>query len=449
MKEIDYKLYATEHEKDFLKDLTDLIAIDSVLVEQPEEENAPFGDGTVAALRYMLDLGEKMGFKTHNFENVVGWIEYGEGLDVIGVLCHLDVVPTGEGWTTPPFEANVRDGKIYGRGTQDDKGPAMAALYAMKSLKDNGVMGSKRIRLILGTDEETGSRGLIRYIKEFGMPTASFSPDADFPVIYGEKGICSIDIVSNTPIEDVELHSGDRYNVVPEEATCKCSLDLDHAFDKYLKSNKLKGEMGDNTYTVYGKRAHAMEPLNGVNALVKLCNFLSDKVDVPLIEFISKYLNSSRLVDLGLNFKNKEMGDLVMNVAVCDIDNEGSRVGLNLRYPEGWNINEFVIKLQNITEPFGLYVKIVSDSKPLFVPKDSPLVKTLYDSYVKYSHDLESKPITIGGGTYARHLKNAVAFGCLFPGKECTDHNVDEYATVKDLLLSEAIYADAMEKLSK
>ena len=184
---MDFIKYANDNKENFLNDLKELLKIDTVLVEQPEVKEAPFGYNLVKALDYMLELGKKEGFVTKNIENVAGHIEYGEGEEVIGVLCHLDVVPTGDGWTYPPFVPTIVDNKIYARGSMDDKGACISSLYALKALKESGVKLNKKIRLIFGTDEETGSRGIARYLQLEKMPDLGFSPDADYPLIYGEK----------------------------------------------------------------------------------------------------------------------------------------------------------------------------------------------------------------------------------------------------------------------
>ena len=238
----------------FLEDLKELLKIDTVLIEQPEVKDAPFGENLVKALDYMLDLGKREGFITKNVENVAGHIEYGEGDEVIGVLCHLDVVPTGDGWTYPPFEPTIVDGKIYARGSMDDKGACISSLYALKAIKDSGVKLNKKIRLIFGTDEETGSRGIKRYLELEQMPDLGFSPDADYPIIYGEKGITSFDLVcDNINEEIVEFTSGDRYNVVPEVATVVLKNDYKEQYNSFLKENNYNGEVKDNKYIMYGE----------------------------------------------------------------------------------------------------------------------------------------------------------------------------------------------------
>ena len=443
------KKYVLENKESFLKDLFQLIKFDTVLVEQPEVKDAPFGQGLVDSLKWALELGEKMGFKTKNVDNVAGHIEFGEGEEILGILAHLDVVPTGEGWTNDPFTATVRDGVIYARGVNDDKGPLMASLYAMKILKDMGFKPNKRIRLIMGTDEESGSRGIHRYLQKEEMPTLGFSPDAAFPIIYAEKGIMSIDIISNEKDNDIiSVTSGDRYNVVPEKAFASLNKDLTKEFKEYLEENKFDGN-NEKCLAAYGKRAHAMEPKNGENAMLRLFNFLSKHLDNNLIKFVSKYLNDSRFNDINLAYSHKEMGDLTMNVAVCDIDSNGGKVGLNLRYPINWDKENFFKVLREEASKYNLEVKMLGDSVPLYVDPECELIKKLHKAYIDVTGDSESPLITIGGGTYARSMKNAVAFGAQLPGREEVAHNVDEYMSIDDLMLSIEIYAQAIKSLGE
>lgn len=436
-----------ENKESFLKDLFELISFDTVLREQPEVKDAPFGEGLVECLKWTLELGEKMGFKTKNFENVAGHIEFGEGEEILGILAHLDVVPTGEGWTNDPFKATVKDGNIYARGVNDDKGPLMASLYAMKILKDMGFKPNKRIRLILGTDEESGSRGIHRYLEKEEMPTLGFSPDAEFPLIYAEKGIMSLDIISKEKDNDIiSVKSGDRYNVVPEKAFANIKKDLSEEFKKYLSENKFEGSI-DNEFVTFGKRAHAMEPKNGDNAMLKMFNFLSKHLDNNLIKFVSKYLNDSRFNDINLAYSHKEMGDLTMNVAVCDINEFGGKVGLNLRYPIGWDKDNFFKVLNEAASKYNLEIKVVTDNLPLYVNPEGELIEKLHNAYVDVTGDNVTPLQTIGGGTYARSIKNAVAFGASFPGREEVAHNVDEYMSIDDLLCALEIYIEAIKAL--
>ena len=447
---MNFQKYANESKQNFLNDLDKLLRIDTVLVEQPEIKEAPFGENLVKALNYMLDLGKQYGFKTKNIENVAGHIEYGEGDEIIGVLAHLDVVPTGEGWTNPPFEPTIKDGKIYARGALDDKGAAVASLYALKALKDMGVQLNKRVRLILGTDEETSSRGVKRYLEVEKMPDLGFSPDAEFPIIYGEKGILSFDLVTKKVNSIIKkFKAGDRYNVVPEVAYVELTKDYQKEFIEFLNFKNYEGGIKNNTYIIYGKRAHAMEPKNGINATLRMVEFLDTILEDDFIKFINKYLQSSRLDNMNENFTDKEMGDLTSNVAVIDIENGHGRLGINFRYPINWNKNKFFDNLKTLASSYKIDVTILSDSEPHYVSKDDDLVKTLHKSYVKYSGDDKTPDFTIGGGTYARTMKKAVAFGPNFPTRPDVCHQVDEYVHIDDLIMSIAIYADAIKELGK
>lgn len=446
---MNFLQYVNKNQDSLIKDLIKLLQIDTVLVEQPQNLEAPFGDGLRAALDYVLKLGESMGFKTKNIDNIAGHIEFGDGEEIIGILCHLDVVPTGDGWTYPPFSGTVIGDKLYARGALDDKGPLMSALYAMKIVKDLNLKLNKRVRLIVGTDEESNWRGIKRYLEVEKMPDLGFSPDANFPIIYGEKGIMSIDVLSKEKDEAlISLEAGDRYNVVPEKAVAKINTKLE-GFENYLKEHQLKGKLEGNVIEVIGKRAHAMEPRNGVNALVHLCHYLSKYHQNGLVNFIGKNLTDSRFKDMGLNFTDEEMGDLTVNVAVAKIDSNQGKLGLNLRYPINWNKEAFISKFTKAAEEFNLEVKIIKDENPHYVDKNSDLVKTLHEAYIKYTDDRNTPLQTIGGGTYARALKNAVAFGMLMPGRPDVVHEIDEYIIISDMLISTAIFADAIYELGK
>ena len=330
----------------------------------------------------------------------------------------------------------------------------MAAFYALKCLKENNIKLDKIVRIIVGTDEESGSRCLARYMQTERIPDVAFSPDADYPVIYGEKGIASFDFLNelNDP-NLIEIDSGDVYNVVPEKARIVSKLDLRREFSEYLKINNFKGnvkeENGLYTYMLLGKRAHAMEPRNGVNALVNLCHFAKDYFDDGMIKFVSKYLCDSRMAQANLQFRDPEMGDLTVNVANFKMDGKSEKVGINIRYPIHFDYDKFYLGLQNVASEFGVKCVALGNSKPHYVDKDSELVKTLFETYQKYMADYTHKPITIGGGTYARSFNNAVAFGILMPGAEDVMHQANEYVDIDVLVKSVAIFSEAIYRLAK
>lgn len=448
---MDFYQYVLDN-KDLLIDKTkELLRIPSVLDEFRPESDTPFGTAINDALQYMIATAKEDGFITKNINNYAAHIEYGSGKEILGILCHLDVVPTGDGWTNPPFSPVVQDGKLYARGASDDKGPTMAAYFALKFLKEMNFEATKRIRIILGTDEETGWRGIDEYFKTEQMPDIGFAPDASFPLIYGEKGLMSFDITGK--VEDTDLitfKAGDRYNVVPDYAECTLRVDLKTEFLQHLSFNGLHGEVQGDKYIVHGKRAHAMQPNLGINAAFILAEFLSKYIDNEFIEYITEFLTFDHLAEkLHLDYYDEEMKDFTINAAVFDYEKKAFRIGVNCRYPNGWDKDNAKINLDASVKKYKFKYKILTDKPVHYVPKDDPLVQTLHEAYIKYTNDTESELITIGGGTYARSLKKAVAFGATMPGRKDVAHQVDEYIHIEDLLKSTAIYMEAIYQLCK
>ena len=441
----DFKKYFEDNKEQILKEIKELIAIPSVLVDNPECKEAPFGEYNVKALKYMLNLGEKYGFKTYNCENVAGHIEYGEGEEVFACLCHTDVVPAIGDWTKPPFESYIKDGKIYGRGSIDDKGPAIISLYALKALKDMDIKLNKKVRLIIGTDEESGSRGVSRYIKKVGMPDMGISPDADFPIIYGEKGMMTLDLIYKGE-SDIKINGGARYNIVAPLLDVEVKDNLELYLEKLSKLEEAR--INENKVTVLGESAHAMEPNNGKNAITVFCKCVKDITNNNLVKFIGEKLVNTRLKDMNLNFSTEEMGDMTMNIGLISTG-EYTKAGLNIRYPKGFDFDYFINEFTKQANSYGLEVVINSHSKPHYVDPNSEFIKKLHEAYIKYTGDKESKLKTIGGGTYARELSLGVAYGVLFPGEEEMAHQTDEFANIENLFKAGAIIASAIESICK
>ncbi|HLO12576.1 MAG TPA: dipeptidase PepV [Pseudoneobacillus sp.] len=454
-----------------IKDTQQLLHIKSLLDEENATEEAPLGEGVKNALMFMLNLGEKDGFISKNVGNLAGHLEFGQGEELLGILCHVDVVPEGDGWTSDPFGAEIRDGKIYARGALDDKGPTMAAYYAMKIVKELDLSLSKRVRMIIGTDEESNWRCVDHYFKHEEMPSIGFAPDADFPIIYAEKGISDFDIVykidaqkkSEKPLQILSFQSGRRYNMVPDFA--KASLQISdeqtkmiQEFDRYLENHQLKGkyyiENGVFFLEVEGVSAHGMEPKNGKNAGIYLANFLAnqelDELSTPFFEFISNYLfNDSRGDSLGICFSDDITGDLTLNIGKLSFNQEvGGRLGVNLRYPVTNDMAKTKETLEKLLKKKGFLLENFSDSKPHHVDEKDVLIQTLKKVYEEQTGE-KAELISIGGGTYARSLKSGVAFGPLFPGREDIAHQKDEYMYIEDLLKATAIYAQAIYELAK
>ncbi|WP_338059391.1 dipeptidase PepV [Bacillus coahuilensis] len=448
-----------------------LLHIRSVLDEENGTKEAPFGEGIRAALDFMLELGEKDSFTTKNVENVAGHIEFGEGEDLLGILCHVDVVPEGDGWSVDPYAGEIRDGKLIARGVLDDKGPTMAAYYAMKIVKESGLPLSKRVRMIIGTDEESEWRCVDTYFKHEEMPTLGFAPDADFPIIYAEKGLTDFDIRfkegsvqgGQAELKLVTFQSGLRYNMVPDAAEATIDLDSDptylcQSFDEFLKENELEGsylmDSGRLVFRLKGISSHGMEPRNGRNAGLYLAQFLTtlplDAEGKRFVSFLSEHLHlKSRGESFGIAFEDDITGPLTMNIGKMKFESgKESVVGVNLRYPVTFNFEEGMKPFHEIMNHIGGEIVVKTHMKPHHVNQEDMLVKTLAKVYEEHTGE-KAELLSIGGGTYARSLQSGVAFGPLFPGREDIAHKKDEYMFVDDLLKATAIYAQAIYELAK
>jgi succinyl-diaminopimelate desuccinylase len=452
-----------------LKDTQNLLHIKSLLDEENTFPDAPLGKGVKEALDFMLNLGEKDGFISKNVGNVAGHLEFGEGEELLGILCHVDVVPEGDGWTSDPFAAEIRDGKLFARGAIDDKGPTIAAYYAMKIVKELGLPLKKRVRMIIGTDEESDWRCVEHYFKNEEMPTLGFAPDADFPIINAEKGIADIDIVQKPPVEEtgkvevISFISGKRYNMVPDHATVTLNIsenqmDVVQRFTDYMKRHQLEHDShvknGELILEVKGVSAHGMEPKKGINAGLFLTDFLS-KLDLnstasDYFQFVSRYFhNDSRGVNLGVAYSDEVSGELTINPGKLSYNPQsGGSIGLTCRYPVTNNMEETKEKLDQLLGEKGFAIEKFKDTKPHYVDENEFLIQTLKRVYEEHTGE-KAYLIAIGGGTYARSLKRGVAFGPLFPGRPDVAHQKDEYIDIDDLLKATAIYAQAIYELAQ
>ncbi|MDY0209887.1 MAG: dipeptidase PepV [Acholeplasma sp.] len=456
---IDFTREVEIRKDEILKDLKGLIQINSELTTfDPKRTNAPFGEGIDEALTYMLDLGKRDGFSTLNADHFAGHIEHGTQDEYVGMVGHLDVVPAGSGWSFPPYGAVIHDGKMYGRGTEDDKGPTIAAYYAMKILKDLNVPLSKRIKLILGTDEETQWRGIGHYFKQYPeQPVAGFIPDSEFPLTYGEKGILKVTVKGKLPVSElVSFHAGLRDNMVPDNATAVVSdLSLKEPFEAFLSKNGYIGTASITnqflTLSIDGKSAHGSTPDEGVNAAYLLVHFFNQAgINNKFLDAINSYLlDDTKGSKIGIEYHDEEMGPVTLNAGVFKLENGVFEIILNPRYPNGVNGEEMIRKIVLAFESLGLEVEVGKHQKLLYIDPKSEMIKTLMDVYKKYSKDMDAKPQTTGGGTFARAMKNSVAFGPHFPGKPSYIHQKDEYVIMDDFFMSIAIYADALYQLAK
>ncbi|KOP83795.1 dipeptidase PepV [Cytobacillus solani] len=472
MNVIDWQKEVEQRQDALIEDAKKLLQIKSVLDEDQATEDAPLGEGVKEALDFMLQLGEKDGFIPKNVGNLAGHLEFGQGEEIVGILCHVDVVPEGDGWSSDPYGAEIRDGKIFARGAIDDKGPTMAAYYAMKIVKELELPLNKRVRMIIGTDEESDWRCVDHYFEHEEMPAMGFAPDADFPIIYAEKGIADFDLVQSgegstydgeIKAAVLSFESGRRYNMVPDFA--KASLEVNNEpteivqmYADFLKQNELPGkyyiENGVLILEAEGVSAHGMEPKNGKNAGLYMAKFLSElKIDSKAshyFQFATTYFyDESRGKKLGIAYSDDITGDLTINVGKLSYTQEnGGRLGLNVRYPVTNHMDDTKGRLEGLLKEENFIIENFTDSKPHHVAEEDFLIQTLKSVYEEQTGE-KAELLSIGGGTYARSLKSGVAFGPLFPGREDIAHQKDEYMYIEDMLRATAIYAQAIYELAK
>ncbi|MBU9790229.1 dipeptidase PepV [Lentilactobacillus sp. IMAU92037] len=463
---IDWKQQSQDYRTDYLNDLKELIGIESVRDDEHATDEYPLGEGPTKAMLKFLSFGERDGFVTKNIDNIVGYIEYGSGDQTMAMQAHADVMPAGDGWQTNPFEMTEKDGNVYGRGTSDDKGPALAAYYGLKMLKDNGITPKMKIRLIVGTDEESHWTGMKHYFEVEPEPTFGFSPDAEFPLINGEKGNSTyVTTFGNANGEEITLKdftSGLRPNMVPGNATALVETGdnegMVDAFTKFLDTNPLSGDVKatDEGIAIHliGKAAHAMEPKNGINAGTYLAKFLQQfafEGDAKhFIDFLASDLHDdSRATKIGANHVDDVMGDVTMNVGIMRFNaHDGGSINTNFRYPKGTSDKEILTQLEAAAGKHHGQVSETDNMVPHYVDPDDPIVKTLMNVYEEQSGDHDAKPEVVGGGTYARLMKRGVAFGALFPGTQDTMHQANEFQPINDLLKAMAIYGQSIYELT-
>ncbi|MBO0471622.1 dipeptidase PepV [Enterococcus sp. DIV0242_7C1] len=469
---IDWQKEVDARKEALLEDLQNLLRINSERDDAKATPEAPFGPGPVAGLKHMLSYGERDGFVVKNVDNYAGHIEYGEGDETLGIFGHMDVVPAGDGWDTDPYEPVIKDGKIFARGSSDDKGPSMAAYYALKIIKDLGVPLSKKVRFVVGSDEESGWGDMEYYFKHEETPDFGFSPDAEFPIINGEKGNVSLYARFSGSSEGEygleSFNAGLRENMVPGTATAVVTVPSEEAAEKmqgafsvFVGEEPISGTLEANgttvTIKVVGKGAHGASPQSGINAATFLAVFLNSYsfggAAKEFIEVAATLVHEDFYGEkLGVAFEDAKMGKLTMNAGLFVFEKgqeEGNFMSLNFRYPKGTSAEQLEAGAKATAGKIGAeIVQGGRNQEPHYVPADDPLVETLLQVYEDHTGQKGHEQI-IGGGTYGRLLKRGVAYGAMFPGYTDTMHQANEFMALDDLFRATAIYADAIYRLAK
>ena len=459
--------FISENKERMIKDLQELIQIPSYY-SKSNNPKYPFGENINKALEYTLDLGQRLGFKTKNIDGYCGYIEFGEGDELIGIIGHLDVVPEGENWTYPPFSGAIANNCIFGRGAIDDKGPVIASLYAMKYVMETAKI-KKRVRLILGLNEERNWNCIKYYKAHEEIPSIGFSPDADFPCIYAEKAVLTQEIkadISQFKNFDIKITNIDcnnnATNVVPKICSAILSIDTNKIkSDDFI--NNLKNIINNSGFeidiykiadeeiklTSHGISAHAAHPDLGINSISRLIIIL-DKIfkvygyTIDLFDFFTKYIGLQfDGKNVGINFED-ESGRLTLNVGYIGIENNFIKIKMNLRVPVHTDITKIgAAFIKNTCEYINLDFDTSHYMPALYIEPNSELVQSLCKIYNEETNS-SCKPIAIGGATFARAFPNCISFGANFPGDKDMCHQTDEFISIDKLLLACKIYAKAI-----
>ena len=461
--------YMDAHVEEMVADACALIAINSEKMEA--KPGMPFGEGNAQVFEEAEKILARCGFPVKNYENYVLTADMNDGPACLDILAHLDVVPAGEGWqVTEPFAPVVKDGLLYGRGSADDKGPAMAALYAMRAVKELGIPVKGNCRLILGGDEECGSSDIRYYYSKEAQAPMTFSPDAEFPLINIEKG--SLHLRFSAEADDrmttpalLEIQAGTKINVVPGKARARVKgidvEDLKKIAEEITARTGVTFEFtpveDSNTDEIavlaIGAAAHAASPHMGNNALTALLTFLaevpfnSDKVREILTQASRLYPHGDwNGKSLGVNHRDDISGELTLSLNLFSYDGKEFAGVFDCRAPICANDANTADVVRAKMEEAGFTVSAGKMNPPHYVPEESEFVQTLLDCYEAVTGK-RGRPLAIGGGTYVHHIENGVAFGCGELDVDNRMHGADEFMSVEQMKNGAVIFAYAIAKL--
>lgn len=439
-----------KYKEDILRDLKALVGIKSVASQSVEE--------TKDALDFVLKRAEEMGLEVENVDDIAGHVQYGNGGKLCGVLTHLDVVPAGAGWSSDAFELDRRNGRIYGRGVADDKGAAIIALYCLKVLKDEGIVGKNTLRAIFGTREEVGMQDVKTYFSKHPMPDISFTPDSEYGICIAEKGIMQVEISSNYNDGTIlnEFRAGNVVNAVPDKAyvLLDCSESDEHQLYRFADAKKdvdfeFKYTIDGMMIIATGKASHACTPQDGVNAAAYLIDLLTSNFGYHGLGSLIGFLDSAVGTEtngnsLGIKMRDRVSGALTLCLSTVEILDNSARATMDIRYPVTMDSDAIFYRIKKAATKEGLNTKILCHHKPLHINEDAQQVRLLESSYKKIVGEMPNLYST-GGGTYARELGGkGVAFGPVFSGDKSNMHDSDESLDEEKFFLHAKVCLQAM-----
>ena len=430
-------------------------------VEDVPADGAPYGIACRKSLDHVLAAAASLGFRTENVDGHMGWCEYGDGEEMIAVLGHLDVVPAGDGWSFDPWGGEIKDDRIFGRGTMDDKGPSIAALFALAALRDSGLPIKRRIRILFGCNEETGARDVKYYLAKGGeTPVMGFTPDAEYPVINGEKGIINVtysrSYKQTGELKLLSIHGGTAANVTPAYAVAKlsCSPEIAKRIAQlYGPTIRIRATDYGVSVEAFGVSAHGSTPCQGENAIGRLMMALDtlpfEGEMQQIIHFLAEKLGmETNGKSAGIYLHDDVSGELTLNWGTLNADEEKLSMIINYRYPVTKSYSDCAPALDALFASAGFEKTAETAKEKLYIPADSELVKILLKVYKEHT-GIDGKPVCIGGGTYAKSLPNILAFGPIFPGDEVREHKPDEFIEIPKLMKNAQIIASAMYEMAK
>ena len=451
--------YFKNKKDEMIKSISELVSVPSVRSEA--KEGMPFGEKPYEALTTALKMADGFGFKTENHEGYVGSVDLNDGEQELAILAHLDVVPAGEGWSTDPYTVVEKDNMIYGRGVSDDKGPAVAALYAMKAVKDLGLPVSKNCRLILGTDEECGSDDLRYYFSKNPYPKYAFTPDANFPVTNGEKGRFTKHFYRTVDFSGCDKYiksftAGEAANAVPAFAKAELvGISAEEFKSAAEKAKVTKAEFSFDGKKVIctGTSAHASLPENGNNpitAMIELFDCIDfDKACSDFVTDLKALFPHGKYNGEALGVEMSDMlGELTLTLDTVCFENGSFNGCFDSRTPMSATRENCADVIAEKLAEHGFKIEDTEMREAHYVDENSDFIKTLLRVYEDYSGD-KGECISMGGGTYVHDIENGVAFGAISRDTNTNMHGADEFMPIEDIITAAEIFTEVIAEICR